>query len=115
MLLHKQYGVSTVNSFVENLVDIALMHDDGAMIEISKHKYPISLVKYRFSRIDYDIADYILDSIQHTSSKVKYLKRYMITTLFNACSTIDTKYQLEVNHDMASGKFADFMSNRISA
>lgn len=113
--LAKQYGMSTVNSFVENLVDIALMHDDGAMIEISKHKYPISLVKYRFSRIDYDIADYILDSIQHTSSKVKYLKRYMITTLFNACSTIDTKYQLEVNHDMASGKFADFMSQRMPA
>lgn len=113
--LAKQYGMSTVNSFVENLVDVALIHDDGTMIEISKHKYPISLVKYRFSRIDYDVADYILDSIQHTSSKVKYLKRYMITTLFNACSTIDTKYQLDVNHDMASGKFADFMSNRISA
>lgn len=113
--LAKQYGMSTVNSFVENLVDIALIHDDGTMIEISKHKYPISLVKYRFSRIDYDVADYILDSMQHTSSKVKYLKRYMITTLFNACSTIDTKYQLDVNHDMASGKFADFMSNRISA
>lgn len=113
--LTKQYGMSTVNSFVENLVDVAFMHDDGNVIEISKHKYPISLVKYRFSHIDYDVADYILDSIQHTSSKVKYLKRYMITTLFNACSTIDTKYQLEVNHDMASGKFADFMSRRMSA
>ena len=111
--LARDYGRSTVDSFVENLVEIAMMHDDGGMFKVTKDKqYPISFIKYRFMNIDYTVADYILDSIRHTKSKVVHLKKYMITTLFNASSTIDAKYQLEANHDMANGALEEFMRRR---
>ena len=111
--LARCYGRNTVDSFVENLAEIAMVHDDGGMFKVTKDKqYPISFIKYRFMNIDNTVADYILDSLRHTKNKVAHLKKYMITTLFNAPSTIDTKYQLEANHDMANGALEEFMRGR---
>ena len=47
--------------------------------------------------------EYVVESLRSTTSKVKNIKKYMLTMLFNAPTTISSYYIAEVNHDMAAG------------
>ena len=45
---------------------------------------------------------YVLDSISKNTTKVRNIKAYMLTALYNAPVTIDSYYTTAVNHDMHS-------------
>lgn len=51
--LARHYGRGIVDNLVENIVEIALVHDDGkGYYKVSGKRYPISLVKLRFAEVD---------------------------------------------------------------
>ena len=72
-------------------------------IVIASSKYPADLVKRKFKRLNMQHVQYVVESLQKNTSKVKNIKKYMLATLFNAPTTITSYYQAEVNHDMALG------------
>ena len=43
--------------------------------------------------------EYAIDCFKSNTTKVRNIKKYLLTTLFNAPSTISGYYQAEVNHD----------------
>ena len=44
--------------------------------------------------------EYVFECLNNNTTRVRNIKKYMLATLFNAPSTIDSYYSALVNHDM---------------
>ena len=69
-------------------------HDD-----IASNWYPASLVKDKFMKLNYHHIQYVLDMLRSNTTKVRNIKKYILASLFNAPTTIESYYRAEVNHD----------------
>lgn len=67
---------------------------------ISGSNYPFSLVQERMRALRNDHVRYILSSLSQTTTKIRNIKKYLMTAMFNAPVTIDNYYSAEVNHDL---------------
>lgn len=65
--------------------------------------YPHELVKTKFLKLNMGHIQYVLACMDKNVIKVRNIKNYLLTALYNAPNTISSYYQLEVNHDMYGG------------
>ncbi len=72
-------------------------------IRINGEDYPYELVKSRFLKLNSSHIEYVMRRMKDTVTKVFNIRAYLITTLYNAPSTMNYYYQQEVQHDMYSG------------
>ena len=75
----------------------------GESMVIASSRYPMDLIRSKFMKLNIHHVEYVVESLRSTTSKVKNIKKYMLTMLFNAPTTISSYYIAEVNHDMAAG------------
>lgn len=71
----------------------------GDSIIIASNKYPMSLVRSKFLKLDASHVEYVMDCLKANTTKIRNIKKYMLATLFNAPVTMGSYYQAEVNHD----------------
>ena len=69
-------------------------------ILIASNQYPTELIRGKFLKLNYDHIEYVMECLRRNTTKVRNIKKYLLTALFNAPSTIDGFYKAEVNHDM---------------
>ena len=93
---HKQ---KEVDDLVELMVEVMMM-PDNSMIRIAGVDKPVSIVKNRFMKISYSHIEYVLLCMKKNTTKIKNIKTYLITALYNAPATMNSLYQAEVNHDL---------------
>ena len=72
-------------------------------IRINGEDYPYELVKSRFLKLNSSHIAYVMGCMRETSTKITNIRAYLITTLYNAPSTMSHYYQQEVQHDMYGG------------
>lgn len=72
-------------------------------IRINGEDYPYELVRSRFLKLNGGHVEYVMERMKETSTKITNIRSYLITTLYNAPSTINHYYQQEVQHDMFGG------------
>ncbi len=87
---------------VDNLVDImveAIVSDKEYQI-ISGNRISTEMIKSRFCKLDKSHIEYVLDCLNHNSSDVRNIKKYLLATLYNAPMTMDSYYKALVQHDM---------------
>lgn len=70
----------------------------NATIVIASSEYPMELVRSKFLKLNYSHIEYAIDCMKKTTTKIHNIKKYLLTTLFNAPSTISGYYQAEVNN-----------------
>ncbi|QOV18544.1 helix-turn-helix domain-containing protein [Blautia liquoris] len=87
-----------LNEIVDLMVETLCSTKD--IINISGNDYPAQLVKEKLLRINSLHIDYVFESLRKTTTYIRNIKRYLLTTLFNAPSTIGTYYSALVNHDL---------------
>lgn len=68
-------------------------------IIVASNKYPAELVRSKFLKLSSSHVEYAIDCFKGNTTKVRNIKKYLLTTLFNAPSTISGYYQAAVNHD----------------
>lgn len=68
-------------------------------ITVAGDEYPASLVKERLQRIDSTHIEYVFECLDKNTTFIRNIKKYLLTTLFNAPSTIDSYYTALVKHD----------------
>ena len=90
-----------LDEIVQLMVEVLAIERET--IKIAGGIYPYQLVKSRFEEIESDHVEYVLHCLKQTSSKIGNIKSYVLTSLFNAPSTIDTYYAAEVQHDLVEG------------
>ena len=69
-------------------------------IAVNGEQRDIEYVKERFRRLDINSIKYVLECLGNYTGGAVNIRAFLITTLFNAPVTIDTYYELAVNHDL---------------
>jgi len=72
-------------------------------IRIAGVGHPHELVKAKFLKLNMGHIQYVLSCMDKNVTKVRNIKNYLLTTLYNAPNTISSYYQSAVNHDMYGG------------
>ena len=70
---------------------------------IGKDKVPTELVKSRILKLNSMHIEYIFSCLKENPSKVRNIKSYLKTVLYNAAVTIDNYYTSEVNYHFNGG------------
>ena len=86
---------------VEGIYDLVLetVLTKGETIIISSNEYPTQLVKSKFLKLNSSHVEYVMDCMQANTTKVRNIKKYLLSALFNAPTTISSYYQAAVNYD----------------
>ena len=87
-----------VDEIVELMVETLCIKKDPILI--AGAEYPCQLVKSKLLKIDSSHIEYILWCLKKNTTKIRNIKAYLLTCIFNAPSTMHNFYQAEVNHDL---------------
>ena len=91
---------------LDELMDIMLetICTARTTVRIAGDDYPAELVRAKFMKLDSEHIRFVLDCMQENTTKIRNMKQYLRTVLFNAPSTINNYYTSLVAHDMATGQ-----------
>lgn len=73
-------------------------------IRIARDEIPVEVVKSRLLKVDSSHVEYVFDCLDQNTTKVRNIKAYLLTALYNAPATMDSYYRAEVNHDFGGIK-----------
>ena len=98
----KQFGKDKIDGIVDIMVEVLL---SVGTVNIGKNQLPAEQVKNVFRKIDMDHLGYIFDCIEETSreKKIRNMKSYLMTALYNAPMTMDVYYDSDYNYDSHNG------------
>ncbi len=92
------YNRERLNEIVELMVDTVCTTQD--YIVIGGDKKPAEVVKSQFLKLDSEHIRFVLDSMKENTSRVRNIRKYLLSVLYNASMTIDNYYSARVNHDL---------------
>ena len=88
-----------MDELVELMVD-AMMVPDRLTIRIAGMEKPASVVKNRFMKLMYPHIEYVLECLNKYTGKIRNIKAYLLTTLYNSSLTINSYFRAEVSHNL---------------
>ena len=94
--------IGTVEELVELMLDAIC--STKPYQQINGEAVPTQVVKSRLLKVGYEHIQYVFFSLDRSTSKVKNIRQYMLTVLYNAPATINQFYDAEVRHDMYWGR-----------
>lgn len=87
-----------LDGIVEIMLEVAL--NQNQTILIASATYPTELVRGRFLKLNSEHVQYAIECFNSNTTRVGNIKKYLMTVLFNAPSTISGYYTAAVHHDM---------------
>lgn len=96
-ILQQQCPYDDVESLLELIVDV--MCSTAATIRIGGEYLPASTVKLRLDQLNSSHITYVIDAMAKTTTKINNIRAYLLTTLYNAPTTMGPYYSAEVRHD----------------
>ncbi len=91
-----------LDEFVEIMLEVALTRTPTMKIGRDA-EYPTAFVQQRFDQITSTHIEKVLDGIRENTTRVRNTRAYLLAALFNAPSTMDNHYTMQVNHDLNNG------------
>ncbi len=70
------------------------------VIRVGGEDKPAQIVKARLMKLDSGHIQYVLNCFLENTTKVRNIRQYLLTALFNAPATIGSYYAAEANYDM---------------
>ena len=92
------YDCDLLDEILDILVDTVC--STRKMIRIGGEDYPKEVVKSRLLKLDSGHIEYVISSLHENTTKVRNIRAYLLTSLYNAPTTINSYYTALVNHDM---------------
>ena len=104
VLLRENLGEEeTIIGILDLLVDVCCFK--RSVIRIAGDDKPLAVVKSRFMKLNAEHIRYVLKCLSENTTRVRNIRQYLLTALYNAPATIRPFYQAWVNNDMATGRF----------
>ena len=104
VLLRENLGEEeTILGILDLLVDVCC--SKRSVIRIAGDDKPLAVVKSRFMKLNAEHIRYVLKCLTENTTRVRNIRQYLLTALYNAPATIRPFYQAWVNNDMATGQF----------
>ncbi len=91
-----------IDEIVDNMIE--MMCCTSPYMRIGGKDQPTPLVQGRLMKIDSTCIEYILICLHRNTTKVRNIKAYLQTVIFNAPSTIDSFFDSEVNNALYGSK-----------
>ena len=104
VLLRENLGEEeTILGILDLMVDVCC--SKRSVIRIAGEDKPLAVVKSRFMKLNAEHIRYVLKCLSENTTRVRNIRQYLLTALYNAPATIRPFYQAWVNNDMATGQF----------
>lgn len=98
--LCRQYTPEDVDGVLELIVDT--LSSTRQTVRIGGETIPISQVQNRLLSLEQSHLEYVFDCLHRNSTKIRNIRAYLLTALYNAPLTISQFYQAEVQHDFGA-------------
>ena len=98
-----QYGRDRLDEIVELMLEAVCL--PRSHIRIGGEDISLEVVKSRLLKLNSTHIQYVFECLDKNTTKVHNIRSYLLTTLYNAPTTIDHYYRAEVNHDMHGGPY----------
>lgn len=69
-------------------------------IRVAGSDFPAEVVRSRFLKLDMEHIKFVVDCLKENTTKIRNIKQYLLTTLYNASTTIGNYYSARVQHDL---------------
>ena len=92
------YQRERVDEAVELILDTVL--SKRRRVRIAGDDKPADVVKSRLLKLNSQHIEYVFECMDANTAKIGNIKAYLLTSLYNAPSTMDSYYAARVNHDM---------------
>ena len=96
--LAEEYGREDVEGVTDLITDV--LTSTQPTVQIGREKVPIQAVRSRFRKLDETHVQYVFDCLRKSTKKIHNIRAYLVTSLYNAPTTIGQFYQAEVQHDL---------------
>ena len=93
------YDVDRLENILELVVETVC--SKRQIIRIGGDDRPIEVVKSRFMKLNSEHIRYVLDCFKENTTKIRNIRQYMLASLYNAPTTIESYFDALVRHDMA--------------
>ena len=104
VLLRENLGEEeSILGILDLMVDVCC--SKRSVIRIAGDDKPLAVVKSRFMKLNEEHIRYVLKCLSENTTRVRNIRQYLLTALYNAPATIRPFYQAWVNNDMATGQF----------
>ena len=100
-IISQQYDKEQLDEIVEIMSEVISTSRDK--VTVGKQDMPAEVVRSRFLKISSEHIEYIFWCLKRNATKIRNIKAYLTTVIFNAPTTISNFYAAEVNHDMNGG------------
>lgn len=104
--LKEHYSEESLHGIVDIMLDAVCSKKD--YLVVGGDELPQAVVCSRFLKLRYEHVEYVLDCMKKNTTKVRCIKGYLLTALYNSLSTIEHYYSAEVKYDLYGDKKGDF-------
>ena len=101
-LLCEKYDRERLDEIVQLLLET--LTSTKKAIRIAGDQIPTDVVKGRLLILNSSHIEYVFECTDKNTTKIRNIKNYLLTALYNAPATITHYYQSEVNHDLYGDK-----------
>ncbi|MBQ6907877.1 MAG: replication initiator protein A [Clostridia bacterium] len=101
-ILIERYSKEAIEGIVELMTETVCTKND--YITVSGNNMPRDVVKSRLLKLNSSHIEYVMDCMRKSTTKIRNIKQYLISALYNSYTTIDHYYTAEVNYDMHGGE-----------
>ena len=102
ILFDRKISQDILEEIVELMVDVVC--SNAPYIRVLREEKPAEVVKSQFLKLNSEHIRFVMDCLEENTTKVKNMRQYLITTLYNAPMTMGNYYRSLVNHDMYGNK-----------
>ena len=99
LILRERPNRGSIYQIVDLLVDTCAT--TRKLLHIAGDDKPAEVVRSRFMKLNADHIRFVLKCLAENSSPIRNMKQYLLTSLYNAPTTMQLFYQNQTNHDLA--------------
>ena len=71
-------------------------------IRVAGNNYPAEVVRSKLLKLNSEHIRFVMDCLKQNTTRIRNIRQYLLTVLFNAPSTMSSYYTALVAHDMAA-------------
>jgi hypothetical protein len=94
----RPYDAGQLDEMVELMVETICSNKET--IRVAGSDFPQAVVKSRLLKLDGENIRFVFDCLKENTTKVRNMKQYLLTVLYNAPATMENHYASQVNHDL---------------
>lgn len=100
-ILCENYSKSEIEEIVDLITETVCT--SRKRVRVAGEDYPADAVRSRLLKLNSSHIEYVLECLRGNTTQIHNIRKYTLTALFNAPTTINRYYSAKVNHDLYGG------------